>query len=388
MESQIISLVKAINEENIAEIEELTNLILYNCLYVEPYFYLTLLYKLIFHSYKKNPEIACQILSCFIQFGQSNLGEPYKPMLDYFAIEAFNRLVRLWGWSVVKPCVFSLRNMNYTVEPLFKHIVECIVNQLSRDTNVLPVDQSDLCFKLPREKSYTWGWFSYIVAHAYYAKELRQSYKTNEKKEVSSCIMMIYRKLLTKLRKNIAPVNITTSRPPVWEKMEEEWESILNVLAEYQWESYIINEVANEAANANASETANASASETAQSETAQSETAQSETATAQSETAQSETSQSKTAQSEAPATLTDSTNDFIYISRETKTNEEPEQTQAPEPAHGETVSEAQGETVSEAHGETVSEAHGETVSEAAKQPEPDPVPAKNSWLYSLFGWA
>ena len=363
MESQIISLVKAINEENIAEIEELTNLILYNCLYVEPYFYLTLLYKLIFHSYKKNPEIACQILSCFIQFGQSNLGEPYKPMLDYFAIEAFNRLVRLWGWSVVKPCVFSLRNMNYTVEPLFKHIVECIVNQLSRDTNVLPVDQSDLCFKLPREKSYTWGWFSYIVAHAYYAKELRQSYKTNEKKEVSSCIMMIYRKLLTKLRKNIAPVNITTSRPPVWEKMEEEWESILNVLAEYQWESYIINEVANEAANANASETANASASETAQSETAQSET-----------------SQSKTAQSEAPATLTDSTNDFIYISRETKTNEEPEQTQAPEPAHGETVSEAQGETVSEAH--------GETVSEAAKQPEPDPVPAKNSWLYSLFGWA
>ena len=56
--------------------------------------------------------------------------------------------------------------------------------------------------------------------------------------------MMLYRKLLTKLRKNSLDGVRTTNEPPV--KIEENWNSILSVLSEYCWATELLDQTLND----------------------------------------------------------------------------------------------------------------------------------------------
>jgi hypothetical protein len=247
LQNQIITLVKELNaEQNTAA--ELTDHILYNvfCIYKNTN-YLSQVYKLIFYAFKQKPELAYSMLSGFIQFGQSPSGNQYKPLLDYFAIEAFNGLLKMGGWAILKPCVVQLRSSiyNFSNEPLFKHIIERIVIQLKNDMNEIPYN-SDLCCHLPREKSFVWGWVSHNIARVYY-NDPKYKVKCGRGEKKMRKYMMLYRKLITNLRKNASVSNAsvsttyapTTSAP---EKIEETWAGILNTLAsaEYQWAADIV----------------------------------------------------------------------------------------------------------------------------------------------------
>ena len=243
---RLINSDKSISASNLTAIGDITMVILQNNLghNEKATIYLSLLYRLIFHAYKYNPSVACRILNSFIQFGHTPQGMSCKPMLDYFVIEAFNELYNMFGWTILKPCVTVLRdtNTNYRNEPLFKHILTQVGEQLSEDINDIPYS-SDLCYNLPREKSFSWGWFSYDLTRSYYgsvsAKQLRKN-------------MMIYRKLLTELRRNtlekpviILNTNMAQVNPNPAIRMEEKWEDILSALAEYTWASDIIKKVIN-----------------------------------------------------------------------------------------------------------------------------------------------
>ena len=232
LQDQFLTLIREINAKNINTTRELTSEILYTlfCVYTPPPLYLSLLYRLIFYTHK---DVACHILCGFIEFGQSTYGMPYKPMLDYFVVEAFRNLLTMKGWSILKPCVIALRSTinNYTTEPLFKYIVSCSVNQLKQDES-----SSDICYHLPREKSFTWGWFSYEIARAYYShlnagQNVGQTAGYNAKQMRN--MMMLYRKLLTKLRKNGLVIVTITETPAI--KIEESWSGIIAALEEYKW---------------------------------------------------------------------------------------------------------------------------------------------------------
>ena len=240
LKDQFITLIKT---EDFHKIREITETILYNsfCVLKTNNLHVSLLYRLIFHTYKENPLTACHILSGFIKFGQSEGGQPYKPMIDYFVVEAFNYLLKENGWVVLKPCVIALREINYNNEPLFQHMITCIVKQLDKDINEMPYS-SDLCYNLPREKSFSWGWFSYVIARAYYDILFLKKDKISAKQLRN--IMMLYRKLLTKLRKNSLDGVRTTNEPPV--KIEENWNSILSVLSEYCWATELLDQTLND----------------------------------------------------------------------------------------------------------------------------------------------
>jgi hypothetical protein len=237
IKDQFITLINEINAENVHTIREMTAVLLYNslCLLKTSKLYLSLLYRLLFHTYKKNPLVSSHMLGGFILLGQTKDGELYKPLIDYFVIEAFKSLQKEYGWAILKPCLTALHTINYRNELLFQYIVSCIVKQLEKDVNELPYN-SDLCFHLPREKSFTWGWFSFDIAKAYYAvlfynrKELRGKELRN--------VMMLYRKLLTKLRKTGLHVARIPNQSAT--KIEENWASLLSVLAEYKWANDIV----------------------------------------------------------------------------------------------------------------------------------------------------
>jgi len=248
LQNQIITLVKELNAEQNTT-AELTDHILYNifCIYKNTN-YLSQVYKLIFYAFKQKPELAYSMLSGFIQFGQSPSGNQYKPLLDYFAIEAFNGLLKMGGWAILKPCIVQLRSSiyNFSIEPLFKHIVERIVIQIKTDMNDIPYN-SDLCCYLPREKSFVWGWVSHNIARAYY-NDPKYKVKCGRGEKKMRKYMMLYRKLITHLRKNtleMMRINASTtyaSTTYASEKIEESWAGISNTLAavEYQWAADIV----------------------------------------------------------------------------------------------------------------------------------------------------
>jgi hypothetical protein len=256
MKHHLITLVKLINNKadgDLTAIDDLTAVILENSLGQSSTVYLSLLYRLIFHAFKYNPSAACRILSGFIQFGHTAEGVAYKPLLDYFAIEAFNELYNMFGWTIVKPCVTALRdtNTNYLKEPLFNHILNQIGVQLNEDKNDIPYS-SDLCYNLPREKSFSWGWFSYDLVRYYCGMYTNTTTTATNKAKQLRKNMMFYRKLLTELRRNTLenPVVILNRHDPISytgieAKIEEKWEDILSALAEYKWASDIIEKVIN-----------------------------------------------------------------------------------------------------------------------------------------------
>ena len=343
LKEKFIALVTHINSQNAQSLRTMTDLILYNifCVLKTTKPYLSLLYRFIFHTYKQDPLTACHILSGFIQFGQNADGKPYKPLIDYFVIEAFNTLHKAYGWAILKPCLTALRAIHYENEPLYKHIVGSIVNQLNQDVNDM-LYSSDLCHHLPREKSFTWGWFSYEIARAYYTILLRNK-KELTAKDIRN-IMMLYRKLLSKMRQNVPAVARITNEPTL--KIETNWNSILTVLADYKWASDIIDKTLNdepESASANEVETV-ASANEVEANEVVEA------------------------VASEAVAVAV--ANEVVAVA-----NEVVAVANANEVVANEVVAVANAN-------EAVAVA-----SEAAPEAELHPSEKNNSWLYKLFGW-
>ena len=266
---QIMVLVKQINNQKKTDIKSLTAKILYDIFYIyEDTRSLSIPYKLIFHTYKQDPEISYNILSGFLEFGENKEdGQSYKPMIDYFAVEAFNGLLQMGGWSIIKPCLMILKenNCNLSTEPLLKHILTCIVTQLKKDNDEsFPI--SNICYHLPRETSYSWGWFSYYIAHAFYSGINTKTLTAKQKRKN----MMLYRKMITNLRKNsLEFVNNPTTTKHEYSsvKIGEDWHSMLNTLNsyEYKWASNILYSSLNEEAPAPAAQVEEAPAEQAEQ---------------------------------------------------------------------------------------------------------------------------
>jgi hypothetical protein len=354
---QILSLIKEINEVQKESLGDTLAKVLTAILCGSPAeeHYLAEVYKLIFYTYAHNaqPEIACELLSGFVRFGQSVAGAQFKPMLDYFAIEAFNGLLEMRGWAILKPCVKTLKETlaNYKSEPLFKHIISCIVKQMQQDVNDMPYS-SDLCYHLPHEKSYVLGWFSYIVATSYYAVIDNNKTKLNAKQLRKN--MMFYRKLLIRLRRNVAEYVIYPK--PETKNIEEKWESIEEALgaSEYEWAGELIANTLKEKTPASASEAVVAAASASASAaEAVASASANEVEAASANEVAANEVAANEVAEASASA------NEAVEAAANASANE------AVEAAAN------------------ASEAVTDVAEAPAELPE-----KKSSWLYSLFGWA
>jgi hypothetical protein len=236
----IIELVKAINKNEYTDIDTITQSLLYS-IYTDDVKNLSLLYRLIFHAYKRDPLCSYHILSGFVKFGQSTDGNKYKPLLDHLAIEAFDKLIEIGGWSILRDCINILRDTltNLITEPIFLHILSRITKQLYADEHESenPDNLSDICHYLPREKSFTWGWFAFCIIAAYYSP--------NEQKISNKLIrkyLMHYRKLLTSLRR-VVPQDDPNKDVAVSIILTETWRDILTELdnSEYTWAADLIN---------------------------------------------------------------------------------------------------------------------------------------------------
>jgi hypothetical protein len=318
------------------------------------------------------------MLSGFILLGQTKDGEPYKPLIDYFVIEAFKSLQKEYGWAILKPCLTALHTINYRNELLFQYIVSCIVKQLNKDINELPYN-SDLCFHLPREKSFTWGWFSFDIAKAYYTvlfykrKELRG--KELRGKELRN-VMMLYRKLLTKLRKTGLDVVRIPSEPAT--KIEGNWDSLLSVLAEYKRANDIVDATLTDCANGVEASTNAVVASEVVVVVEAASTSEAVASEAVASEAVASEAVASEAVASEAVASEVEASE--AVVASEVVASEA---VVASEVVASEAVAESTNAVV---ESDAVVESTN-AVAENEAEPEMHPSEKNNSWLYKLFGW-
>lgn len=252
---EIVELIKDINNNEPRDVCENAEKLLYriyeDIITSEEIEHVSVLYCLIFYAYKKNPILGYQMLSGFLQFGQSDEGLKYKPLLDHLAIEAFDKLIEVGGWAVLKECINNLRdNLTHLIhEPIFKHILSRITRQLYDDDNeeLNPDNLSDICHHLPREKSFTWGWFSYYIAEAYYIYAYDDSSYVANKKQMRNNLMQ-YRKLITTLRRYVPTDDPDLIKEEIelkrkaFENIEESWEGILLGLSlpEYKWAADLI----------------------------------------------------------------------------------------------------------------------------------------------------
>ena len=205
---------------------------------------LSVLYRLIFYAYNHNPIISYEMLSGFVKFGQSDEGNKYKPLLDHLVIEAFDQLLELGGWSILRDCVNTLRHnlINVPCEPIFLHIMSRIIKQLDADEHEPDnLDNlSDICHYLPREKSFIWGWFAFYIVSSYYSTN--QETLSNK---VMRKYLMQYRKLLTSLRRIVpTTANVENDEPyTIASEAAVTWTDVLAGLAvpEYKWAADLIN---------------------------------------------------------------------------------------------------------------------------------------------------
>ena len=238
VQGQLINLVKEIQQgEGGIFICEMTESFLYNihCVYnaIESPPYVSLLFRLIYHT--KNPEIAFYMLKGILNFVQSKDGMKYKPMFDHYFIETYDWLVKTYGWSFLKQFMIILRDNleNGKNEMLFHHIITSIVNQLRADDTATIENMSYLCYQLPREKSFTWGWLTYYIAHVY-------SNKPNNLHTIVSAkhmrqYLMYYRRLLTSLRHRVVLYDTTRGTETTVAESEQwegdiNWETLVNTL--------------------------------------------------------------------------------------------------------------------------------------------------------------
>jgi len=237
----LLELIKQINSNDKFVVREMTTITLNYIFenYEAGNDSLSLLYRLIFHTSKHNPEMACYMLCGFIQFGQTQQGYDYKPMLDHFVMKAFDGLKQQMGWSIIKPCILSLDKSfdNIYNEPLFDYIVYQVVCQMRYDINVFPYYISDVCHYLPREKSFIWGWFARNIAVSYYSQHGMN--KNNISSKQLRKYLMYYRKTITNLR-SIVPLVEQYIENDIM--LEQDWGEIINTLndIEYQWAGDII----------------------------------------------------------------------------------------------------------------------------------------------------
>lgn len=234
--------------------------------------YMTVFYKLLLHVHTHNPRMAYHMVSGVLLFGQSEEGLHYQPFLDHLMIELFDSYITSSGWQILKPFTNTLRNSIRSIESeqIFTHIIKRVVAQLTHDeTNI--DESSDICYNLPREKSFNWGWFSYYVGVALADKQAHvqaecRGRQQKTKKMLRAC-MMSYRILITLLRnvqreyftreeqddieyehvssRPITPCpgpSITPEEVEEDEDMDETWAGILHMIQsdKYKWTENVI----------------------------------------------------------------------------------------------------------------------------------------------------
>ena len=170
---------------------------------------LAMVCSLIIRSFEHNPIKSYEILSGFIQFKKSKSCKKMKPLIDHLLIEAIDELISLKGWTILRECINTLRNnvIDIQHEPVFMHILSRIILQLDEDASADdPTTVSELCCYLPRERSFTWGWFSYYIARAFYLG-LGENANSAKNSKAMRKYLMYYRKMITTLRRNVYKVD-------------------------------------------------------------------------------------------------------------------------------------------------------------------------------------
>jgi len=231
--------------------------------------YMTVFYKLLLHLHSHTPKrvMAYHMVSGILQFGQSAAGANYQPLLDHLLMELFDNYTTTTGWSILKPFTNTLRNniRHIEQEQIFNHIIDRIITQLYYDEEH-GESSSDLCYNLPREKSFNWGWFSYYIAVAYKNPVPRQQQQPQTKKSLRGC-MMRYRNLITTLRnvqreyvtieenefgfvvepetsqaQSITPCPSPTQTDTLLDDLDATWDGVLNMVEndKYMWVDNVI----------------------------------------------------------------------------------------------------------------------------------------------------
>jgi len=212
MNNAIMDIVKLVNKKEMTTVRHKV-LHFLHCIFiktkftsVEMNYYLKDIYKLVFYYGKENINASVSILCGFIQFGKSGAGKIYKPMIDYFMIEAMNTLIHQCGWSIIKPFMNMLHHSipNYQTETTFNYICTKIITQLNLDMlsmqSAQPILISELCNHVPRERSFSFGWYSYYLACELYGN--KNYYKQKIKQTHIRNYLMNYRKIMNELRKH------------------------------------------------------------------------------------------------------------------------------------------------------------------------------------------
>ena len=209
------SITNQINTNISDEVEKLLKTIFINnrTSVIETNSYTKDLYKLIIYFSKSNPNASIKIMSGFIKFGKSNTGKQYKPMIDYFMMESVDLLLNECGWSIIKPLLNMLREniKKLQKDSTFNYISNKIIKQINEDRTSVKIVQeqeqeqpepiSNLCYYMPREKSFTFGWYSYYIACKLYGN--KHYYNQSIKKTDIRHYLMNYRKMINELCCNI-----------------------------------------------------------------------------------------------------------------------------------------------------------------------------------------
>jgi hypothetical protein len=170
------------------------------------------LYKMIIYFCKEKLNASISIICGFIEFGKNSAGTKYKPMIDYFMMETVDVLLKQCGWYIIKPLMNMLRNSihKYQKENTFNYISNKIINQLNMDiisiNSLEPIRISNVCNYVPRERSFTFGWYSYYIACQLYGN--KNYYKQTLKQTHIRNYLMNYRKIINELRKHVIDTNV------------------------------------------------------------------------------------------------------------------------------------------------------------------------------------
>jgi hypothetical protein len=211
MENDIISIVQSINKNEVTTLSRKVLHFLHRVFIktkltsFEMNYYIKDIYKLIFYYGNENVNASVRIICGFIKFGKSSAGRNYKPMIDYFMIEAIETLLNQCGWSIIKPLLNMLYNSipKFQEETTFNYISNKIIKQLNLDRLTMQTSQSllisELCYTVPRERSFSFGWYSYYIACELYGN--KNYYKQKIKQTHIRNYLMKYRKLINELRK-------------------------------------------------------------------------------------------------------------------------------------------------------------------------------------------
>jgi hypothetical protein len=215
MENDIMSIVQSINKNEVTTLSRKVLHFLHRVFIkskltsFEMNYYIKDIYKLIFYYGNENVNASVKIICGFIKFGKSSAGKNYKPMIDYFMIEAIETLLNQCGWSIIKPLLNMLYNSipKFQEETTFNYISNKIIKQLNSDrltmqssqTQSHPLLISELCYTVPRERSFSFGWYSYYIACELYGN--KNYYKQKIKQTHIRNYLMKYRKLINELRK-------------------------------------------------------------------------------------------------------------------------------------------------------------------------------------------